>query len=37
MLILRCSKDEAEVETIRLTEEEELILISPFDHPDVTA
>ena len=31
------SQDKAEVEAIRLTEEEGLILISPFDHPDVIA
>ncbi len=29
------SQDEAEIEAHRLTEEEGLILISPFDHPDV--
>ncbi len=31
------SQDEAEVKAIRLSEEEGLILISPFDHPDVIA
>ena len=31
------SQDEAEAKVIRLTEEEGLILISPFDHPDVIA
>ena len=35
--IVGSSQDEAEVEAIRLTEEEGLILISPFDHPDVIA
>ena len=31
------SQDEAEIEADRLTEEEGLIQISPFDHPDVIA
>ena len=35
--IIGNSQDEAEIEANRLTEEEGLILISPFDHPDVIA
>ena len=35
--IVGSSQDEAEIEANRLTEEEGLIPISPFDHPDVIA
>ena len=35
--IIGNSQDEAEIEANRLTEEEGLIQISPFDHPDVIA